>query len=81
MENFYYDFRCGILHQAEIGRKSRVWSISKLVEFYPDGMTVNRTKFHFQLKGAIDDYIADLGKPLLDLRTRFRKKMDYICRN
>jgi len=56
VENFYYDFRCGILHQAEIGRKSRVWSISKLVEFYPDGMTVNRTKFHLQIKGAIYDY-------------------------
>jgi len=30
-KKFYTDFRCGILHQAETGRDSKVWSVGELI--------------------------------------------------
>jgi hypothetical protein len=53
-KQFYTDFRCGILHQAEIGGKSKVWSVGELIHEDSGTLTVNRTKFHEQLKTDIE---------------------------
>ena len=79
--NFYREFRCGILHQAEVGGKSRVWSVGSVVGLESGRITVNRTKFHGLLKQEFANYQAelrDLGN--VPLRDAFRKKMDFICR-
>lgn len=81
-KNFYTDFRCGILHQAETGRESKVWSVGELIRDDGGHLTVNRTKFHEQLKMDIEAYIAALQDPKNSkLQANFRKKMKFICRS
>jgi len=81
-QRFYKDFRCGILHQAESGGKSKVWSVGELIHEDSGGLTVNRTKFHEQLKADMDSYMAALrDRTNTKLRTNFRKKMNFICQN
>lgn len=81
-EQFYKDFRCGILHQAETGGKSKVWSVGELIREESGRLTVNRTKFHEQLKTDIEAYLAVLHDPRnTSLRANFRKKMNFICQN
>jgi hypothetical protein len=80
-KNFYKDFRCGILHQAEIKRDSKVWSVGDMVTVEPNGMTINRTEFHEALVTEFNAYLADLSNPAnTDLRENFRKKMKFIAR-
>jgi hypothetical protein len=78
---FYLDFRCGILHQAEVGRRSRVVSEGPLLGIENSGLVVNRNEFHRQLATEHDEYIHDLQNPLNEqLRFNFRVKMNYIAR-
>ena len=80
-DQFYNDYRCGILHQAEVGGTSKVWSVGALVQDGPSGMIVNRTLFHRYLKDEVNLYIQDLATPdQVSLRTAFRKKMDHVGR-
>ena len=80
-EQFYYQFRCGILHQAEVGGDSRVWSIGPLLQFDDGQIIVNRTKFHEVLKAEFETYLTELrDKKNTVLRTNFRTKMDFISR-
>lgn len=77
---FYEDVRCGILHQAEVRRGWRVWSVGRLLAPTDGGFTINRTKFHECLVGEFEDYKAEVrsaGSP--ELRQHLRKKMDHIC--
>jgi hypothetical protein len=79
-ERFYRDFRCGILHQAEIRGKSRVWSVGKLTAIIQNSFTVNRTKFHAALIIEFSQYLNELRDSAnTTLRENFRKKMDFIC--
>lgn len=81
-KKFYEEFRCGILHQAEIGGKSKVWSTGDFVVHNSEGLRINRNEFHSRLKEAIKDYESRLLDPKNSrLRRNFRKKMNYICRN
>lgn len=81
-EKFYKDFRCGILHQAETGGKSKVWSVGELIREDSGKLTVNRTKFHDQLKADMESYLTALRDPKnTRLRTNFRKKMNFICQS
>lgn len=81
-DKFYKEFRCGILHQAETGGKSRVWSVGELIHEDSGRLTVNRTKFHEQIKADTESYIAALrDKTNAKLRANFRKKMNFICQN
>jgi hypothetical protein len=81
-EKFYEDIRCGILHQAETGGRSKVWSVGELIREDSGRLTVNRTKFHEQLKTDTETYLACLRDPKnTRLRTNFRKKMDFICQD
>ncbi len=77
---FYSEFRCGILHQAEVGGKSRVWSVGGVIAAEFGRITVNRTKFHELLKRELENYQDELRDPgNITLRKNFRQKMDFIC--
>jgi hypothetical protein len=78
---FYYEFRCGILHQAEIGGDSKVWSIGPLLQDNGSRIIINRTKFHELLKAEFRSYLAELRNPTNEtLRRSFRTKMNFISR-
>jgi hypothetical protein len=81
-ERFYKEFRCGILHQAEIGGKSKVWSVGPLIHDDAGKLIVNRNKLHERLKAEFQNYLAELRNPAnVDLRAKFRTKMDFISRS
>lgn len=81
-KQFYKQFRCGILHQAEVGGGSKVWSVGSLVRESNGSLTINRNELHKKLKAAFEDYLTELSDPLNTvLRQNFRKKMDFICRH
>jgi hypothetical protein len=78
---FYKQFRCGILHQAESGGDTRVWSVGPLLRVDGDAITVNRNKFHDCLKAEFQSYLTELrDSKNLPLRNNFRKKMNFISR-
>jgi len=83
---FYKQFRCGILHQAEVKATSLVRRRQvPLVDFTDDrqGLIINRELFHRQLVIEFEHYVGQLreNNPLSKvMRQNFRKKMDYICR-
>ena len=81
-ERFFYDFRCGILHQAEIMGPSLLWSVGLLKGEKADGTPyINRTKFHEILKEDFKRYCDELKDPANpELRKNFRTKMDFIAR-
>ncbi len=81
-KRFYLDFRCGILHQAEICGQSKVWSVGQLVSNQSNGgLTINRTKFHSRLVACYDRYCNQLADDSeINLRKNFITKMNYICR-
>jgi hypothetical protein len=80
---FYDQFRCGILHQAEIKKTSKVHRSGALVQATPDGegLIINRKKFHSELRRVFAAYLDGLlDGANLQLRNNFKRKMDYICR-
>ncbi len=83
---FYDQIRCGILHQAEVKKSSRVQTKVEIPLIEQDGnhgITVNRRKFHEKLALVFQEYVNALRKndpPDQPLRDNFRKKMDAICR-
>lgn len=80
-KQFYVEFRCGILHQAEVGGASKVWSVGDLVRQTSGTLTINRNELHARLKADFDDYLVELAEPTNNtLRRNFRTKMDFICR-
>jgi hypothetical protein len=80
-EKFYDQFRCGILHQAEVKGEGRVWSIGPIVDVDGERITVNRNAFHAALKAAFSNYLSELSDPAnASLRENFKRKMDFIAR-
>jgi len=81
-EKFYKEFRCGILHQAEVqSDEAMVWSIGELYEDCGSFYTVNRTKIHENIKKDFKDYIKKLRDPNSKKeRELFKQKMDAIAR-
>ncbi len=80
-KRFYREFRCGILHQAEIGGDSKVWSVGPLLHYNGNRIIVNRNKLHDLLKAEFQGYLAELRDPAqAELRNNFRKKMNFISR-
>lgn len=82
---FYDQIRCGILHQAEVKESSRVLMRKEtpLVSKTDDnkGLVINRKLFHEQLVNEFEKYLSYLRDPSnSDLRARFKKKMDHVCR-
>lgn len=77
---FYKNYRCGILHQAEIQSDSLIWSIGALVQNINNKMVINRTKFHKKLKDDFYHYLEQLkDERNANLRYNFQKKMNHIC--
>jgi hypothetical protein len=77
--NFYSNFRCGILHQAEIQGPELVWSVGDLYDRSTEPHRLNRIFFHQELKREMDDYLDMLTNPnSVQLRDAFEKKMDSI---
>src|SRR5207302_1438686 len=62
-KQFYKEFRCGILHQAEIGGDSRVWSVGPLIRVDGGKIVVNRNKFHETLKTEFQNYLSEIRNP------------------
>jgi hypothetical protein len=57
---FYEQFRCGILHQAEIKGSSRVWKVGAMVQFTADGKGLigNHQILHAKMRTALDSYLG-----------------------
>lgn len=81
-ERFYCDFRCGILHQAEIMGDSLLWSVGNVKGKDFNGTPyLNRTKIHELIKKEVDLYCEELrNNSKLNIRKYFRIKMDFIAR-
>ena len=80
---FYDDFRCGILHQAEIKGSPKVWRVGVLVAPTPDGngLIINRRLFNTTLRKAFAVYLQSLrNRTDATLCQNFVKKMGYICK-
>ncbi len=82
-EEFYDLIRCGILHQGEVKGSSLVRCDVPLVRRTKDkkGLEINRRLLNTKLESVFDEYLAQLRNPANgELRDRFRKKMNHICR-
>lgn len=80
-EKFYKEFRCGVLHQAEVGGTSKVWSVGPLVQIDGESIIVNRNEFHARLSAEFTEYLGELrDQSNGQLRSHFRKKMNFIAR-
>jgi hypothetical protein len=83
---FYEQIRCGILHQAEVKKSSKIQTRNDVPLISKDesgGVIINRRKFHEMMEEVFQEYIDVLRKndPLNQpLRDNFHKKMDAICR-
>jgi predicted transcriptional regulator len=80
-DKIYKQFRSGILHQAETGGSSKVWSVGPMLSINGDAITVNRNKFHECLKGEFQSYLTELRDPKnAPMRSNFRKNMNFVSR-
>lgn len=79
-ENFYKNFRCGILHQAQTSKDTKVWSVGSLIMKSGRFIIVNRQEFHKKIKKELEIYINELKrKQDHQLMNRFKTKMDFIA--
>ena len=77
---FYFEFRCGIVHNAQVFGTGRVWSVGPLLEVDERRITINRTAFHQALMQELGAYLDELRDPSQnDLRAKFRLKMSFIA--
>jgi hypothetical protein len=77
---FYYEFRCGLAHNAQVFGSGLIWSIGPLLKVDGDQIVVNRTAFHGALIAELDEYLTVLRNGSdQQLRTNFRTKMDFIA--
>ncbi len=53
---FYYEFRCGLAHNAQVFGTGRIWSVGPLLDLEGGRITVNRTAFHQALLGEVQEY-------------------------
>jgi len=77
---FYYEFRCGLAHNAQVFGDGLVWSVGPLLAIIGTQITVNRTEFHRAFARELEEYLAVLRSGVdQDLRANFRTKMDFIA--
>jgi hypothetical protein len=77
---FYYEFRCGLTHNAQVFGTGRVWSIGDLLRVEKGRITINRSAFHHCLLLELDNYVAELRNGLdKNLLQNFRTKMTFIA--
>ena len=79
--DFYYNIRCGILHQAETKNAWRILRKDSLLD--KTEKTINSTKFVNALEKALDNYVNELKSN--DFNSTIWKnallKLDTICEN
>lgn len=90
-EIFYSHFRCGLLHQAQTKKQSKIRYCEKSMVQLIDpadiekGLIVDRKLFHDAIKLEIEDYIKVLENPATaddrTLRFNFIKKMGFITKH
>jgi len=77
--DFYFNFRCGILHQAQTSADTKVHAVGSLISREGKFVIVNREIYHQKIKEELEIYIAKLKKrDEPSLMTKFKIKMDYI---
>jgi hypothetical protein len=80
---FYYDVRCGILHQAEIRGGVRIWRDKGTPLFDPINRIINAREFMIALKTSLYNYIDALKRS--DTKDKIWKnahtKLIHICKN
>lgn len=77
---FYNEFRCGLLHNAQVFGNGKVWSVGPLLVLNDTQITVNRTAFHQAFVAELEEYILALKSGADQaLRSNFRTKMDFIA--
>jgi hypothetical protein len=80
-EDFYTNFRCGILHQLQTLGDTKVWSVGQLIQLIGKDLIVNRELFHDRIKDELRIYLSELRKRKNGVLLRnFKKKMDFISR-
>jgi len=86
---FYNTIRCGILHQAETKEDSIIRFVDdqnysdKPFTLLADGksLRIHWVSFHELVKEEFEAYCAHLrADDMPELRGKFRRKMDFICR-
>jgi hypothetical protein len=79
--DFYKCVRCGILHQGETTGGWHILRSGRL--FDEETLTVNATKFHGNISGALDDYRRNLIASSWDsdVWTNLRTKMGATIKN
>lgn len=75
---FFYDIRCGILHQGEARNGWRIWRKGPLLN--TNNKTINATRFLQELKAAVAVYGNQLSSDDECWRY-FKKKMAAVCAN
>lgn len=88
---FYSHFRCGLLHQAQTKKQSKIrYGEKRMIQLVDSadvdkGLIVDRKLFHDAIKLQIKDYIKKLKNPTTSedrtLRHNFIKKMGFIARH
>jgi hypothetical protein len=79
--SFYYQFRCGVLHQTEVAGRGKIWSIGPIVQVVDGSIIVNRNALHDALTQAFHNYLNELRDPEnVEIRSRFARKMTFISR-
>lgn len=79
-DKFYYEFRCGILHQAEVQSSALVYSAGELYTRDNGRETVNRNAVHRALVYEFREYLDKLRAPeSIELREKFKTKMDSVA--
>ncbi len=89
-EIFYSHFRCGLLHQAQTKKQSKIrYAEKRMIQLVDPaninkGLIVDRKLFHDAIKLEIKDYVKKLENPTTSgdrtLRHNFIKKMGFITK-
>ena len=79
-KDFYINFRCGILHQAQTSADTKIWAVGGLIMRTGKFVIVNRELYHEKIKDELTIYLAKLKRKddslLMD---NFKLKMDFIA--
>ena len=78
--DFYTNFRCGILHQAQTSADTKIWAVGDLIMRTGRFVIVNRDLYHEKIKEELNIYLTKLQeKNDTTLMDNFKTKMDFIA--
>jgi hypothetical protein len=77
---FYINFRCGILHQAQTFGETKIWTVGELIRRHGKYIIVNRELFHIAVMAELKIYLELLNSKTNTLALdNFKIKMDFIA--